>query len=138
MRALAFISVFAMSGVLIAQVVLTPVNQGALFMSGKTNVFSISNATRIVSGLKLGMAQTNVDSYLNKHGMTNLGGLSLDRGRHTAFFYDFPGTDRTLVLKTQSKRTGPNLFDWGNPVLESGRIQRFGVDIFLLTFTNAP
>src|SRR5579872_4633975 len=108
MRAFAIILIFATSSVLLAQVVLTPVNHGALFMSGKTNTFSISNATQIVSGLKLGMAQTNVDSYLNRHGMTNFGGLSLDRGRHTAFFYDFPGTDRTLVLETRGKRTGPS------------------------------
>lgn len=138
MRALAFTSVFAISGVLLAQVVLTPVNQGALVASGNTNVFSLSNATQIVSGLKLGMACTNVDSYLNRHGMTNRGGLSLDRGHHTTFHYDFPGTDRTLVLETCSKRTGPSLFDWGDPVLESGRIQRLGVDTFLITFTNAP
>src|SRR6267142_4868118 len=100
MRALAVISVFAMSGVLLAQVVLTPVNQGALLVSGNTNVFSLSNATQIVSGLKLGMAQTNADSYLNAHGMTNRISLSLDRGHHTTFRYDFPGTDRTLVLET--------------------------------------
>jgi len=138
MRALAFISVFAMSGVLLAQVVLTPVNQGALVVSGNTNVFSLSNATQIVSGLKLGMAQTNVDSYLNAHGITNRGGLSLDRGHHTTFHYDFPGTYRTLMLETRSKRTGPSLFDWGDTVLESGRIQRLSVDTFLITFTNAP
>ena len=138
MRALAFISVFAMSGVLLAQVVLTPVNQGALLVSGNTNDLSLSNATQIVSGLKLGMAQTNVDSYLNRHGMTNRWGLSLDRGQHRAFHYDFPGTDRTLVLETRSKRTGPSLFDWGDPLLESGRIQKLGVDTFLITFTNAP
>lgn len=138
MRALAFVSVLAMSGVLLAQVVLTPVNQGALLVSGNTNVFSLSNATQIVSGLKLGMAQTNVDRYLNAHGITNRGGLSLDRGHHTTFHYDFPGTDRTLVLETRSKRTGPSLFDWGDPILESGRIQRLGVDTFLITFTNAP
>src|SRR5437899_9374993 len=94
MRTLAVISVLAMSGVLLAQVVLTPVNQGALLMSSNTNVFSLSNATRIVSGLKLGMAQTNVDRHMNAHGMTNRGGLSLDRGHHTTFCYDFPGTDK--------------------------------------------
>ena len=138
MRALAVISILAMSGALLAQVVLTPVNQRALIMGGNTNAFSLSNATQIVSALRLGMAQTNVDSYLNAHGMTNRFGLSLDRGQHTTLYYDFPGTDRTLVLETRSRRTGPRLFDWGDPVLESGRIQKLGVDTFLLTFTNAP
>jgi hypothetical protein len=138
MRALVVISILAMSGILLAQIGLTPVNQGALIVSANTNTFSLSNATQIVSGLRLGMAHTNVDSYLNTHGMTNRGGLSLDRGHHTTFHYDFPGTDRTLVLETRSRRTGPSLFDWGDPVLESGRIQRLGVDIFLITFTNAP
>ena len=85
------------------------------------------------------MARTNIDSYLNAHGMTNrFGGLSLDRGEHTIYEYAFPGTDRTLRLETHSERTGPSLFGWGNPVLESGRIQRLGVDTFLITFTNAP
>jgi hypothetical protein len=138
MRVLAFISVFAMSGVLLAQVVLTPVNQGALLVSGNTNVFSLSNATQIISGLRLGMAQTNVEIYLNAHGMTNKGWLSLDRGAHKSFDYNFPGTDRTLRLETSSKRTGPSLFDWGDPILESGRIQKLGVDTFLIAFTNAP
>ena len=138
MRALAVISIFAMSGVLLAQVVITPVNQRALVISGNTRAFNLSNATQIVSGLKLGMAQTNVESYLNAHGMTNRFSLSLDRGHHTSFCYYFPGTDRTLVLETRSRRTGPSLFDWGDPVLESGRIQQLSVDTFLITFTNAP
>ena len=138
MRALAIILILTMSGVLLAQVALTPVNQGALIVSAKTNTFSLSNATQIVSGLRLGMAQTNVDSYLNTHGLTNRSDLSLDQGHHTTFHYDFPGTDRTLVLETRSQRIGPSLFDWGNPVLENGRIQRLGVDIFLIAFTNAP
>lgn len=127
-----------MSGVLLAEVVLTPVNQRALLMSGITNTFSLSNATRIVSGLRLGMALTNVNKCLNAHGMTNRFGMSLDRGQHTTYDYDFPGTDTTLRLETRSERTGPSLFDWGNPVLESGRIQKLGVDTFLITFTNAP
>jgi hypothetical protein len=127
-----------MSGILLAQVTLTPVNQGALLVSSNTNVFSLSNATQILSGLKPGMAKTNVDSYLNAYGMTNRFGMSLDRGHHTTYDYDFPGKDRTLVLETRSRRTGPSLFDWGDPVLESARIQRLGVDIFLITFTNAP
>jgi hypothetical protein len=138
MKALVVISVFAMSGVSLAQVVLTPVNRGALFVSGNTNVFSLSNATRIISGLKVDMAQTNLDEQLNAHGMTNRFSVSLDRGHHTTCYYDFPSTDRTLVLTTRSRRTGPSLFDWGDPVLESGRIQRLGVDTFLITFTNAP
>jgi hypothetical protein len=130
MRAFAVISVFAMTGVLLAQVVLTPVNRDALLMSSNTNVFSLSNATQIVSCLKLGMAQTNVDKHMNAHGMTNRGRLSLDRGEHTTVYYDFPDTGRTLVLETRSKRIGPGLFDWGDPVLESGRIQKLGVDAF--------
>ena len=84
------------------------------------------------------MAQTNVDSYLNAHGMTNRGGVSLDRGHHTTFWYDFPGTDTTLVLETRSRRTGPSLFDWGDPILMGGRIQKLGVDRYLITFTNSP
>jgi hypothetical protein len=84
------------------------------------------------------MAKTNVDTYLKAHGMTNRFGVSLDRGQHTTYDYDFPVTDRTLRLETHSRRTGPSLFDWGDPVLESARIQRMGVDIFLITFTNAP
>ena len=75
---------------------------------------------------------------MNARGMANRIGLSLDRGQHTSFYYDFPGTDSTLVLETRSKRTGPSLFDWGNPILESGSIQRLGVDTFLIKFTNAP
>ncbi len=138
MKALALILILVTSSVLLAQVTLTPVNQGTLLIGGNTNAFSVSNATQIISGLRPGMAQTNVDSYLNAHGMTNRGGLSLDRGQHTTFYYDFPRTDRTLVLETRSRRIGPSLFDWGDPVLESGRIQRLGVDTFLITFTNAP
>src|SRR5258706_10844785 len=107
-------------------------------MRGNKNVFNLSNATHIISGLRPGMAQTNVDKYLNARGMTNSGGLSLDRGQHHTLHYDFPGTDCTLVMETRSKRTGPGLYDWGDPILESGRIQRLGVNTFLITFTNAP
>lgn len=86
------------------------------------------------------MEKTNVDKYLNAHGITNrlFGSVSLDRGEHYTCFYDFPGTDSTLVLETRSRRTGPDLFDWGYPVLEGGRIQRLGVDTFLIKFTNGP
>ena len=138
MRTLVAISILVMSSILLAQVTLTPVNQGALLLSSNTNAFSVSDATQIISSLTPGMALTNVDSYLNPRGLTNRGGVSLDRGQHTTFHYDFPGTDRTLVLETRSRRTGSSLFDWGDPVLESGRIQRLGVDTFLITFTNAP
>ncbi len=127
----------ATPAVLLAQVALTPVNQGALLMSRNTNGLNLSNAVQIVSGLRPGMAKTNVDSYLNSHGMTNFFGVSLDRGHHTTYDYKFPGTDSILRVETCSKRTGTNLFDWGDPVLESARIQRLGVDIFLVTFTNA-
>ncbi len=137
MRALAIILLMGIAGVVCAQVVLTPVNQGALFMSGHKSALYMSNAVQIISGLKLGMAQTNVDHYLNAHGLTNRWGLSLDRGRHTTFYYDFPGTDSTLLLETHSRQTGPDLFDWGYPVLDGGSIQRLGVDTFLITFTNA-
>jgi hypothetical protein len=138
MRALVVISILTMSGILLAQVTLSPVNQDAMFLSSNTNAFSPSSATQVVSGLRLGMAKTNVDSYLKAHGMTNQFGVSLDRGQHTTYDYDFPGTDRTLRLVTRSRRTGSDLFDWGDPVLESARIQRLGVDIFLITFTNVP
>jgi hypothetical protein len=138
MRALVAISILAMSGILLAQVIVVPVNQGTLLLSSNTNAFSLSNATQIVSGLRPGMAKTNVDSYLKAYGLTNRFGVSLDRGEHTTYDYVFPGTDRTLILATRSRRTGPDLFDWGDPVLESARIQRLGVDIFLITFTNAP
>ena len=135
---IAIIFLLAVSSVLCAQVTLTPTNRGALFLSSNTNTLSVSNAVRIISGLRIGMEHTNVDRYMNAHGTTNHGGLSLDRGQHTAFYYNFPGTDSTLVLETRSKRTGPDLFDWGNPVLEGGRVQRLGVDTFLIPFTNSP
>ena len=137
-KILAVIFFASISNVLCAQVTLTPTNRGVLFLSGNTNTLSVSNAVRILSGLRTGMEQTNVDKYMNAHGMTNQGGLSLDRGRHSVYHYNFPGTDSTLVLETRSKRTGPGLFDWGNPILEGGRIQRLDVDTFLITFTNAP
>ena len=138
MKALAIISLFVVSGVVHAQVVLTPVNRDALLLSSNTNVLNISNAVQVISGLKLGMAQTNVESYLNAHGMTNRLSLSLDRGQHTHFYYDFPGTDSTLVLTTHCTRMGAGLFDWKDPVLESGCIKRLDVETFSITFTNAP
>ena len=139
MKVLVVISVLAVCGALLAQVVLTPVNQGALLFSGNTNVFSLSNATQIVSGLKLGMTQTNVDRYLNAHGMTNGDGGSADEGENWNFYYVFPGTDRTLVLEMHSSKPGPHFKDWGRErVLTGGRIQRVGVDTFLIAFTNAP
>jgi len=138
MKALAIIFLFAVSGVMLAQVILIPVKRDALFMTSRTNVLRMSNAVQIISGLKSGMALTNVDRYMNAHGMTNRGGLSLDRGQHSNFYYDFPGTDSTLVLETRSSRTRLNMFDWEHPALQSGRIQRLGVDTFLITFTNAP
>jgi hypothetical protein len=123
-----------------AQVSLIPTNQAALLVSSSTNTLSVSNAIRMLSGLRLGMEQTNIDSYLGKHGITNraFGNVSVDRGQHYYCYYDFPGTDCTLVLQTRSRRTGPGLFDWGYPVLEGGCIRRVGVDTFLITFTNAP
>src|SRR5262249_49184419 len=106
MKMLAMIFLFAAAGVLRAQVTLTPTNRGALFLSINTNTFSVSNAVWILSGLRMGMELKNVDRYLSARGMTNRGGLSLDRGQHTTIHYDFPGTDSTLVLQTRSKRTG--------------------------------
>jgi len=138
MKTLITILLLATAGTLLAEVTLTPVNQRALLLGGNTNAFSLSNATQIISGLRPGMAMTNVESYLNAHGMTNRFWLSLDRGHHADHDYAFPGTDRTLIVETRSRETGPGLFDWGDPVLESVRIQRFGVDIFLVKFTNAP
>jgi len=123
-----------------AQVTLTPTNQDAVIISSNTNVLNLSNAVFVISDLRLGMEKTNVDRVLNAHGMTNHWSLSvsLDRGEHYTTRYDFPGTDSTLVLETRSRRTGPGLFDWGYPVLEGGRIQRLGIETFLITFTNAP
>jgi len=140
MKALAIIFLFAVCIVLRAQVALIPVNTNALLVSSNTNRLNVSKAVLVLSGLRLGMEKTNVDRYLNAHGITNclFGGVSLDRGEHYTFCYDFPGTDSTLLLETGSRRTGPDLFDWGYPVLEGGRIQRLGVDTFLITFTNAP
>jgi hypothetical protein len=140
MKPLAMIFVFSVAIVLRAQVALTPVNTNAVIVSSNTNRLSVSNAVLALSGLRLGMEKTNVDRCLNAHGITNrlFGGVSLDRGKHYTFYYDFPGTDSTLVLETRSRRTGPDLFDWGYPVLEGGRIQRLGVDTFMITFTNAP
>jgi hypothetical protein len=140
MRALVMIFLFALAIVLRAQIALTSINTNVLLVSSNTNSLNVSNAVLVLSGLRLGMEMTNVDRYLNAHGVTNrpFGGVSLDRGEHYAFYYDFPGTDSTLVLETRSRRTGPDLFDWGYPVLERGRIQRLGVDTFLITFTNVP
>ena len=69
-RALAIIFVFAIPGVMSAQVTLTPTNQDAVIISRNTNVLNPSNAVFVVSGLGLGMEETNVDRYLNAHGMT--------------------------------------------------------------------
>jgi len=138
MKALALIWLLATPGVLFAQVSLTPVNQRALFISSQTNNLDLSTTTQIISGLRPGMTQSGIDQHLNAHGMTNRFRVSLDRGHHYTCDYDFPGTDSSLVLQTRSQPTGPGLFDWGNPVLESARIQRYGVDTFVITFTNAP
>ena len=140
MKALVMILLFAIAIVLRAQVALSPVNTNALLVSSNTNRLNVSNIALVLSGLRLGMEKTNVDRYLNAHGITNrwFGSMSLDRGEHYSLCYDLPGTDSTLVLRTRSKRTGQGLFDWGYPVLEGGRIQRLGVDTFLIAFTNVP
>ncbi len=84
------------------------------------------------------MTLSNVDAYLNSRGMTNRGWPNQDRAWHKTYRYSFPGTDRTLLLEMRARRTDPGIFDWLDPVLEHGRIQQLGEDIFLISFSHLP
>jgi len=103
-----------------------------LYVTTSSNLTWISNAVKVASGLRVGMTKAEVDNYLHRHGMqTNVGGLSLDRGRTMACFYG------SLVLDmecTQPPISG--LFGWKNPLLKRAYIQVDGANITSISFTN--
>jgi hypothetical protein len=111
-----------------------------LYVTTSSNLVSISNAVRIASGLRVGMAGSDVQKYMQDHGMaqTNVYSISLDRGRTLSSPYPLAG-GATLMLDmhcTQAPKTG--LFGWSSPVLDRARIQSQGTDIMTITSTNAP
>jgi hypothetical protein len=111
-----------------------------LYVTTSSNLVSISNAVRIASGLRVGMAGSDVQKYMQDHGMvqTNFYSISVDRGRTLSYPYPLAG-GATLMLDlhcTQAPKTG--LFGWSGPVFDRGRIQSHGTDIITVTLTNAP
>ena len=105
-----------------------------LYVTSSSNLTWISNAVKIAAGLRVGVTKADVDNYLHAHGMqTNVGGLSLDRGRTMACFYG------SLVLDMEcSQPPVSGLFGWKNPLLKRACIQVAGANITSITFTNPP
>ena len=105
-----------------------------------TYLTSISNAVKIASGLRMGMAGADVWKYMQHHGMvqTNVYSISLDRGRTIACPYLLEGA-ATLMLDmhcTQGPTRG--LFGWSDPVFDRAYIQSHGAEIISIAPTNSP
>jgi len=113
---------------------------GLLYITGRSNLLSISNAVKIASALRVGMAATDVHKYLREHGLiqTNFCSLSLDRGRTLTCPYPLAGAAASLVLEMQCSQLKPGLFGWGNPLLSRAYIQSQGANIISITLSNAP
>src|SRR5262245_11212482 len=102
-----------------------------LYMTTSSNLVSISNAVRIASGLRVGMAAADVQKYMRDHGMTqtNVYWMSLDRGRTLACPYPLAGGATLLLDMHCTKAPATGLFDWDDPVLDRARVQSQGADI---------
>jgi hypothetical protein len=110
---------------------------GLLYMTSSSNLVSISNAVKVASGLWTGMTKTNVDKYMGDHGMTNMGSISLDRGRTLSCPYTLGDAATSLVLEMECSQPPPSgLFGWKNPLLKGAYIQSQGANIIFITLAE--
>jgi hypothetical protein len=111
-----------------------------LYVTTSSNLVSISNAVKIASGLRVGMAGAAVQQYLHDHGMvqTNVYSTSLDRGRTVTYPYPLAGGAALMLDMHCTNAPATGLFGWKAPVLDRARIQSQGADIISIALTNAP
>ena len=113
----------------------------AIYMTTRTNLLSVSNAVKIASGLRVGMAKADLDKYLMEHGIsqTNIFSVSLDRGRTLSCPYPLAGAETSLMLELEcSQPPTSGLHGWKNPLLKRAYIQSWGTNVIPITLTNAP
>jgi hypothetical protein len=118
----------------------TPDTNRVLYVTASSNLVSISNAVRIASGLRVGMAGAAVQQNLHDHGMiqTNIYFISLDRGLTLTYPYPLAGGAKLMLDMHCTKAPATGLFGWSAPVLDRARIQSQGADIISIALTNAP
>lgn len=120
----------------------TPNTNRVLYVTTSSNLLSISNAVRIASHLRVGMADADVQKYMQDHGVTqtnvNLYSISVDRGRTLHYAYPLAG-GASLYLDMHCTKSPPTgLFGWSDPVLDRARVQSQGADIISIALTNGP
>jgi hypothetical protein len=113
---------------------------GALYLTTHSNLVSISNAVKIASGLRVGMASEDVQKYMQHHAMiqTNVYAISLDRGKTMACPYPLPGGTTLMLDMHGTKAPTGGLFGWSNPVFDRAYIQSQGAEIISITPSNGP
>ena len=111
-----------------------------LSLTSHSNLVSISNAVKIVSGLRVGMAGADGSKYMQDHGMvqTNVYSISLDRGRTMACPYPLDGGASLMLDMHCTKGPSRGLFGWSDPVFDRAYIQSQGVEIIAITPPNSP
>jgi hypothetical protein len=113
---------------------------GMLYLTTHSNLLSMSNAVKIASGLRAGMAGPDVQKYMQDHGIvqTNIYSMSVDRGRTLTCPYFLAG-GATLMLEMHCTKAPPEgLHGWSAPVLDRAYIQSQGAEIISVAFTNSP
>jgi hypothetical protein len=120
----------------------TPDTNRVLYVTTSSNLMAISNAVRIASHLRVGMADAEVQKYMQDQGViqtnVNVYSISVDRGRTLAYGYPLTG-GALLCLDMHCTKSPPTgLFGWRDPVLDGARIQSQGADIISIALTNGP
>jgi hypothetical protein len=113
---------------------------GMLYLTSRYNLASISNAVKVGSGLRVGMAGADVWKYMQDHGMvqTNVYSISLDRGRTMACPYPLEGGATLMLDMHCTKGPTSGLFGWSDPVFDRAYIQSQGVEVVSIRPTNSP
>jgi len=113
---------------------------GMLYLTSRSNSFSISNAVKVASGLRVGMAGEEVRKYMEHRGMgqTNVYSISLDRGRTVTYPYSLAGGTTLMLEMHCTKAPSTGLYGWSAPVLDRAFIQSQGADIITIIPTKGP
>jgi len=120
----------------------TPDTNRVLHVTTSPNLMSISNAVRIASNLRVGMANADVQKYMQDHAViqtnVNVYSISVDRGHTLSYGYPLAG-GALLCLDMHCTKSPPTgMFGWSDPVLGRASVQSQGVDIISIALTNGP
>jgi hypothetical protein len=111
-----------------------------LYVTTSSNLISISNAVRIASNLRAGMAAADVHKYFQDHGMiqtnVNVYSISVDRGRTLSCAYPLAGGASLYLDMHCTKPPASALFGWSEPVLDRARVESQGANVISIALTN--